>query len=149
MTSTKYFVTVRLWESGKSSLSRHDMKCFLCDALVMRNLFVDHQIVSNRVVLLGANLFVCIYWMPRHAGVQTSTDWCISTHVVSGVVLEWWQWGYSHSVSCSIQCNTWTPSSASRYGEGSPRYVWCHGRDSWCLSSCAAAGGWEKSQSPC
>ncbi len=59
------FATIRLRRSWESSLLLPIMKCFLCDTLVMRHLFLGHQLGLNQLILIstdkGQDCFLITY----------------------------------------------------------------------------------------
>ncbi len=53
--SSVSFATITLRRSWESSLLLPIMKCFLCDTLVMRHLFIGHQLVLNQLILISTD----------------------------------------------------------------------------------------------
>ena len=68
------FSTISLRRSWDSSLLLPIMKCFLSDTLVMRNLFIGHQLGLIQLILICTNRgqdcflntdrFQLVYWLP-------------------------------------------------------------------------------------
>ncbi len=49
------FAAIRLQRFWESSLLLPIMKCFLCDTLVMRHLFIGHQLELNQLILISTD----------------------------------------------------------------------------------------------